>query len=282
MGGQSYSHVEIDADEGIARFTGKCAIVPSLQAPGFITLETGSHFTEKPAKFPDVSSCTAFALELRTNEAYTGYRFSFGKAHVPGGRFAFGYKTPLSLDADLPPVGEFGTVVLPFDRFSDKWDDATGDIIVECRDDPSYCPSAKWLARMETMSFWAEGVEGMVDLEIKSIAAIGCAPSASETAVPPPVLQARMHSFVSNPIYMIVVGMTAAVLACAMLMCCCCCRRRRRHHHQRHSHKNPHAPVPKSDVALTYQTSSSYTDNVSAVMDGFHDEPNDACNNSPF
>ena len=198
MGGESYSNLEIDTDNGVAKFTGKCAIVPKLQAPGFITMETGSQFMEKPSKFADVSSCTGFSLELKTNTNYAGYRFSFGKAHAKGGRFAFGYKTPLVLDVDLPPVGEFGTVVLPFDRFSDKWDDATGDIQVECADDPTYCPTRKWLQRMETMSFWGEGVEGMVDLEIKTISAIGCAADALETAVAPPMVQSKIHTIGST------------------------------------------------------------------------------------
>merc|ERR1719428_420562 len=72
MGGQSYSNLVIE--DGIAKFTGKCAIVPSLQAPGFITMETGSSFIEKPARFPDISTCEAFSFELRTNTNYGGYR----------------------------------------------------------------------------------------------------------------------------------------------------------------------------------------------------------------
>ena len=47
-GGESYSKLEID--DGVAKFTGKCAIVPSLKAPGFITMETGSQFYQKPVR----------------------------------------------------------------------------------------------------------------------------------------------------------------------------------------------------------------------------------------
>ena len=40
MGGKSYSSVEIE--RGVAaKFTGYCAIVPSLNAPGFVTMSTG-------------------------------------------------------------------------------------------------------------------------------------------------------------------------------------------------------------------------------------------------
>jgi len=224
MGGQSYSNLEIADD--VAHFTGKCAIVPSLSAPGFITMETGSQFFEKPATFPDISTCKAFAFELKTNVEYDGYRVSFGKAHPKGGRFAYGYKAPLPME-DMPPVGEFGSVVVPFEKFSDKWNDATGDIVIECSEDPSYCPSQKWLKQMETMSFWGEGVEGMVDLELKSISAVGCDESASGIAEEPPMLQSKIDTIGSNPFFL---GMTMAVLLAlvCILACVCCCYRRRR------------------------------------------------------
>jgi len=225
MGGQSYSNFEI-TDDGIAKFTGKCAIVPKLKAPGFITMETGNQFYQKPAKFADISTCEGFEFVMKSNTEYNGYRVSFGKAHVKGGRFAYGYKAPLTLE-DLPPVGEFGTVTVPFKRFSDKWNDATGDITVECSDDPSYCPSEKWLKRMETMSFWGEGVEGMVDLEIKSISAIGCDESATGFAEEPPMLQSQIHTIESNPFYLGFAVMITLVLVCILGCLCRCCYLRR-------------------------------------------------------
>lgn len=231
MGGQSYSQVEIE--DGVAKFSGKCAIVPKLQAPGFITMETGNQLFDMPSKFPDISSCEAFRLQIKTNTPYAGYRFSFGKAHAKGGRFAFGYKTPLLLDEDLPPVGEFGDVILPFGRFSDRWDDATGDIITECEDDPSFCPTSRWLQSIETISFWGEGVEGMVDLEVKSIHAVGCSLDASEIAVAPSWLMSKTHTIASNPVYTIG-AVVLGVLVCIVLGCCsgcgaCLVRRRRRY-----------------------------------------------------
>jgi len=226
MGGKSYSNLEIK--NGIAKFTGKCAIVPSLQAPGFITMETGSQFVDKPSKFPDISSCSAFSFELKTNTDYGGYRVSFGKAHPKGGRFAFGYKAPLLLDG-LPPVGEFGSVVIPFQKFSDKWNDATGDIEVECQDDPSYCPNQQWLQSMETMSFWGEGVEGMVDLEIKSISAIGCDGSASSEALAAPMIRSKIHTIGSNPVYIgFAIAITVLVAIIGLCLYGCCCRSRSR------------------------------------------------------
>jgi len=223
MGGQSYSNLVIE--DGIAKFTGKCAIVPSLQAPGFITMETGSQFSEQASKFPDISTCSAFSIQLKTNTDYEGYRISFGKAHPKGGRFAYGYKAPLT---ELPPLGEFGNIVIPFNKFSDKWNDATGEIEVECEDDPSYCPSPKWLQSMETMSFWGEGVEGMVDLEIKWIAVIGCDVTASEQAQTPPMMQAKIHTIESNPFY---TGFAIVIIVLASIVGLClfiCYRRRSR------------------------------------------------------
>jgi hypothetical protein len=173
MGGQSYSHVEIDPIKGVAHFTGQCAIVPSLDAPGFITMVTGGSmpWDGKSATFPDISACTALQLELRSNTDYSGYRLSFGRAHPWGNHFAFGYKTPLT---EVTQSEDFGILTLPFTSFSSKWDDATGNIQVSCQENSHYCPSSRWLQDIKTMSFWGEGVEGMVDLEIKSIAAIGC------------------------------------------------------------------------------------------------------------
>jgi hypothetical protein len=173
MGGQSYSNVEIDPIKGIAHFTGQCAIVPSLDAPGFITMVTGGYmpWDSQSSKFPDISSCTAFRLELKSNTDYAGYRLSFGRAHPWGNHYAFGYKTPLT---DLPRSEEFGILTLPFTSFSSKWDDATGNIQVSCQENSHYCPSPHWLQDIKTMSFWGEGIEGMVDLEIKTIAAVGC------------------------------------------------------------------------------------------------------------
>ena len=169
MGGKSSSALTIE--DGVAKFTGVCAIVPFLDAPGFITMVTGGFFSWKKEVFPDVNSCQALSLSVKTNVDYKGYRISFGKEHVPGGRHASGYKAGPLLNI---PQDDFGEIVIPFEEFSSKWDEATGDITVSCKEDPQYCPSAKWLSNMETISFWGEGVEGEVDLEIQSISAVGC------------------------------------------------------------------------------------------------------------
>ena len=142
--------------------------MPFLHAPGFIQART----VDRSTPFPDVSQCTGLQLRVRTTitPPYTGFRFSFGNAHAPGGKlFAYGYKT------DLRGVAlEWSDIVLPFSAFTDFWDDATGDPIKTCQEDPQYCPDTRTLRNMKTMAIWAEGVAGRVDLEIKEIRAVGC------------------------------------------------------------------------------------------------------------
>lgn len=177
MGGKSYSAVEIQ--DGVAHFTGTCAIVPFLKAPGFITMVTGG-WRQPPGIFPDVSSCRALKLVLRSNVHYDGYRVSFGKMTVPGGEHASGYKAPVLKNI---PLEEFGEVEIPFSSFSSKWDEATGDVQVPCNaENPQYCPTPEWLHNMQTVSFWGEGVEGEVDLEIQTISAVGCSSSSSSSS----------------------------------------------------------------------------------------------------
>jgi hypothetical protein len=168
MGGQSVSSLEIK--DGVAHFEGTCAIVPFLKAPGFITMVAGG-FYQGYALFPDVSNCSGLKLVLRTSVSYKGYYVSFGKVQVPGGGHATGFKTPL----EEVPMNDFGEMILPFSSFSSKWDEATGKTQVECSaEDSQYCPTEETLQNMKTMSFWGEGVEGEVSLDIKSISAVGC------------------------------------------------------------------------------------------------------------
>lgn len=170
MGGKSHGSVSIE--DGVGIFDGEVVNVPFLQAPGFITMETNG------GVYPDVSSCVGLNLTLRSRQDYSGYRFSFGNVHVPGGRFAFGYKTNFN-----PPVGnDFGEVEIPFTDFSARWDDATGDQIVSCKDDKQYCPTVGALQNLKTMSIWGEGVAGKVHLEILVIKAVGCKEPTQGTA----------------------------------------------------------------------------------------------------
>jgi hypothetical protein len=139
MGGRSTGTFTVDAKSGTATFIGQVKDVPFLKAPGFIQVRT----TDKTV-WPDVTSCEALELELRstsTDDEYAGYRVSFGTTHAPGGKFyAKGYK------ATLPIVGaDFVKIQIPFNEFTDFWDDLTGDPIHTCEEaSKARCP---WRSR---------------------------------------------------------------------------------------------------------------------------------------
>jgi Complex I intermediate-associated protein 30 (CIA30) len=223
MGGKSTSSVSIH--DGVASFRGTCANVPFLHAPGFITLVTGGWKSHTKAVFPDVSSCTAFRVTLRTNVDYTGYYLSFGTVRVPGGGHASGYKVPLDLTKKGgSDAAAFDTVVLPFTSFSSKWDEGTGKIQVKCIDDARYCPTVESLTNLETMSFWGEGVVGDVSLDIQSIRAVGCASSSSSgstsvaaaallVAVPPGEYHHKIGGNMSMYPLLLLLGLVLAVVA---------------------------------------------------------------------
>lgn len=163
MGGRSTSTVTVE--NNVLNFTGTCAIVPSLKAPGFITAVN----SDKNA-WVDVSSCEGLKIKHKSDNNYAGFRLSFGHAHPVGGKFfAYGYKTHFNAS-----VGAFGDATLPFNTFTDFWDDSTGEPIHTCADNKNYCPDAKTLANVGTMSFWAEGVEGDIHLEIDSVRGYNC------------------------------------------------------------------------------------------------------------
>jgi hypothetical protein len=166
MGGKSTGTFTVK--DSIGTMEGTCAIVPSLNAPGFIKASTVDR-----QKFPDVSSCSGLALTVRSTSnpaKYPGYRVSFGNDKSGCGKFfARGFKANLAA-----PEGDFGTVKIPFTEFTKCWDDATGEPITTCSDNADFCPPTSRLADLETLSVWAEGAEGDVKIEIQSIAAYDC------------------------------------------------------------------------------------------------------------
>lgn len=168
MGGQSTG--TFHKANGVGVFHGVVKDVPFLHAPGFIQVRTTDTVT-----WPDVTTCHALQLQVRSADPYTGYRVSFGTTHAPGGKFyARGYK------ANLPTVSssssdDFEMIEIAFSEFTDFWDDATGEPIHTCKENELYCPDTMTLKNLKTMAFWGEGVNGKVSLEIKSVRAVGCA-----------------------------------------------------------------------------------------------------------
>jgi len=66
-------------------------------------------------------------------------------------------------------------VTIPFTDFSDSWDPKTGDQIETCEEDSNLCPDDITLENLLRFEIMAEGVLGVVDLEIKLIEAVDCA-----------------------------------------------------------------------------------------------------------
>jgi len=173
MGGTSSGTFSIQ--DGVGVMEGTVAGIPFLKgAPGFIKMQTSDS-----KAFADVSSCTGITLNLKstsTPSPYDGYRVAFGSDRSSCGKFfARGFKADFAA-----PVGEFGEVKVPFNMFSNCWDDATGDAITTCADDASKCPPTSRLQKLQTMSIWAEGKLGDVKLEVKSVGAYGCGSTLAE------------------------------------------------------------------------------------------------------
>lgn len=177
MGGKSTGTFAIE--NGVGAFLGEVVDVPFLQAPGFIQART----VDRAAHYPDLRACQGLQLTLTSDHPeYQGYRFSFGHAHPPDGKFfAFGYKTSFQVAAADSTTTQ-QTIVLPFHGFTDLWDDATGEPIQTCQDAPQYCPTPQALQRLGEMAVWAEGVAGSASLHLHSIAAYGCAAEATKAS----------------------------------------------------------------------------------------------------
>eukprot|EP00928_Gymnodinium_smaydae_P082951 TRINITY_DN66217_c0_g1_i1.p1 TRINITY_DN66217_c0_g1~~TRINITY_DN66217_c0_g1_i1.p1 ORF type:complete len:404 (-),score=47.40 TRINITY_DN66217_c0_g1_i1:102-1313(-) len=160
MGGRSSSAFKVV--DGVGDYSGTCRIVPSLQAPGFTIV-----MTESPlfGKFPDVSSFDGIALAVRNAGGnVTNFKFAFCDSHINLYRCQFG-----SFKADFSVAQSEGTdfteVFLPWNKFSDKWSEATGKHTAE---NP---PTAASLKAISQLQVWTEGVAGDFHLQIKYIRA---------------------------------------------------------------------------------------------------------------
>jgi len=164
MGGSSTSSVTVQSDAGI--LDGEVVDVSSLDAPGFISMET------RGGNFPDVSMCRALKIKLRSTNNYNGVHIHFGTHRIESNPWYIkGYKTHLK---DLRTGGEYQDIILPFTDFSDNWDANTGDILVSCAENKTYCPDVDTLKDFIAFGFMGEGVDGKVHLEVKSIDATDC------------------------------------------------------------------------------------------------------------
>jgi hypothetical protein len=176
MGGKSTGSFRIDDEKQMGIFVGTVNNVPFLHAPGFIQVRTIIS-SSSSLLYPDISHCQAFELIVASQyPQYPGYRMSFGTQHAPHGKmFAYGYKTHFTFESNMTT---FQSIILPFHKFTDYWDDATGDAIIECNPDDSndriYCPTIPALQNIQTIGLWGEGFVGDVNINIQAIYATQC------------------------------------------------------------------------------------------------------------
>jgi len=178
MGGRSSSH--FTTNDGAGRFTGTCAIVPFLRAPGFCKATAVGAFADASAH-----AGGALLLSLRTRTpGYAGFKVAFSAERMPSARGAFRHGSP-SFKADFrapaAAAGAWATVRVPFSSFSVDWSEFTGSCATRDPDGtqhvccsaehPEVCPRGEHLASLRSISVWAEGAEGDFDLELHSIAA---------------------------------------------------------------------------------------------------------------
>lgn len=123
------------------------------------TLETFS--------FPDISSCEGMSFTAKSKTPYTGFAMSIGVNKASGGGTSYAYKA--KFDA---PVGEFGTVQIPFSSFTSRPSKKTGESKKLSGSDPL-------LQDIGRVSFWGE-TKGEVAFEVKEVSAYGCKAVAEE------------------------------------------------------------------------------------------------------
>jgi len=161
-GGASTGSFEKKADDvGFGRLSGTVALIPYLQAPGFIKAITCTHELPRygicagEKAFADASGYDAFTIRARSSTPdYTGFKFAFGP-----------YKQ------DFTATSEWSEIVLPFNQFSSSWSAATGEPTKLCKDDPSVCPTDDALSGIKEFALWAEGVAGQPSLDVQWIKA---------------------------------------------------------------------------------------------------------------
>jgi len=189
MGGKSKSAFTVD--DSIGHFSGTCAIVPSLQAPGFCKVATDSGSYRHPTypHFNDASQFINGALYLEvetTSPNFMGFKVAFGAKNAINPRSHRQYGSA-AFKAGFNVTGTSRTVVkVPFASFSIDWSGFTGRCDTKDPDGtqhvccssehPEVCPTAQHLSQIESLEMWAEGAVGDFDLRVISIGAGPLAP----------------------------------------------------------------------------------------------------------
>merc|ERR1719183_1705957 len=130
MGGKSVSYyVDGNATSPVGHFSGTCAIVPFLKAPGFCKIATWHGLFEK-SHFADVSAFIDGALYLRvrsTTPGYSGFKVAFGAKNATRPRPGMHHAPPSFKAGFVVKSGsDFSVVRVPFNSFSVDWSEFTG------------------------------------------------------------------------------------------------------------------------------------------------------------
>jgi hypothetical protein len=136
MGGQSKSTFAVE--DGVGQFSGTCAVVPFLKAPGFCNIGT-EHGLFTPAKFADASAFIHGSLYLTLKSStptYKGFKVDFSAKNLtrPSGSLSHGGAS-LKANFEVPAAAAAGfvTVKVPFSSFSVDWSDYTGECNTKVR-----------------------------------------------------------------------------------------------------------------------------------------------------
>jgi len=171
MGGESTGTWLVNTDDGFGIMNGEVVDVPSLSAPGFIK-------SAADGTFKDVSADIGgdFILSVRsTTPEYMGFKVTLAAGTAsPAYACAGGSSIPFSggcykAKFNVSAGDDFQDIRIPLVQFSDHWSPATGEHTKECSDDKSVCITSKDLKKIRRVEFWAEGVNGKVHLEVKSV-----------------------------------------------------------------------------------------------------------------
>jgi len=120
--------------------------------------------------FPDISTCEAIEITVKSLTGYQGYYIAFGD--VPP---TPDMPIPVEWRAAIPISGsDQNAYTIPLSEFSDNHDFITGDAIIPCADDPSVCPPLDVLSNIQFMEVWAQGVDGTFYTDLFTIKAVGC------------------------------------------------------------------------------------------------------------
>jgi hypothetical protein len=182
MGGSSTSNAGIKNNTLI--FSGTCAIVKYLKAPGFASVHTSAGQV-----FNSAASAVNGSINLMLRSStptYTGFKVAWSAKGIPI-KPKYGHSDgSFKASFQLKNQTDWQVVNIPMSTFSDDWSPFSGDCSTK---DPwwsggtqhhccgtsaaasQYCPTSTFLSALTDLSIWAEGVAGDFHIEAKWIGA---------------------------------------------------------------------------------------------------------------